>query len=172
MTKPRKSKRSRVRLTPELINEIKIARKRGASYDGIAARYGVSVGSVRNALKRASEHTPAPSASASPAPPSAAPAEDDEPPSAAELRRWLSQQVRALQADADRLRADGDMPSLATTNRLLVGASTLLARVTPDHDPDAGGVLVPRAEMDDLGREVARRLHAFVDILTGEGSHT
>jgi hypothetical protein len=151
------------KLTPAKIAQIRARRDTGESLESLSKAFKLSIGSIHNALKRSTAPNGPPKPSREP-PTASAPAqstgEPAAPPTHDDLRRWLGEQVTSLRADAERYRAEGNQPALATTNRALVAASALLERVTPP-DPNvapAGMMLVPVAEMEAEAEKGEARL--------------
>ena len=163
------------KLTPELVSKIRELRARGLKRDEIAAKIGLSAGSVSNALR--SEPKPAPRRGAAQPPagrvPDAAPPDADAgsseppeslpPPSEEELRVYFADQLREFRSDCERARAAGDDVALARGQRALVQTSTLLARVTKNAPAADGFVMVEIAAMQDAADRCIAKLHDYVD---------
>lgn len=151
------------RLTKTVIGKIRKRRAQGAGYEALAREFGVSQGSVRNALRGArtraasspsSTRREEPEATAEPAGP---------PPSRDDVRAWLGEQVSDLRADAKRLRARGDVPALERCNRALVTASMLLARFTPEPPKEDGFVRVAEGDIAGAAERVRAKLHGYIE---------
>lgn len=120
------------KLTPQLTREIKKLARAGDSTREIAAKVGLSRGSVSNVLAtaRTNGKNGTPSKPAAAPPPEPEPM-DGTPPTLDEQLSWLGQTVRARRLDAQRLRAAGDDLGAARATRDLLSAQALLARHTP-----------------------------------------
>jgi hypothetical protein len=130
----------RHKLNPSTVAKIQRDRRAGATYATLAKRYSLAEGSIRNALTKVQSAKPVPQEEAKHDP--LVSAEPCDPPSQEDVRRWIGEQVAGLRVDAERLRAAGDIAGLATCNRALVAASSLLAKVTPAPVDSEVGVYV------------------------------
>lgn len=156
------------KLTPAVVAKIAARRAKGVPYEAIAREFGVSEGSVRNAIL-AAKNAKAKAGTNGKTPAALAVASGDielGPPTQEELRGWLAEQIRGLRADATRLREEGDVPALEATNRQLVSAMQILGRLTPDppprEDPNEA------KDMRAMAEEVSARLHKLVSQVAGE----
>lgn len=122
------------KLTPTLIGQIKTGHRNGQTYEELSRSFGVSVGSVANALKRPATGAVAAKAQpAAPGPPTETDATPEVPVTQDELRAFLSQQIRGLRTDVE---TSQDSNAKARANRNLLVATQLLSKITPQPLPD------------------------------------
>jgi len=119
-----------------------------------------------DAEERAGAHRsdPAPSQVSQPKP---APVEPREPApglTMADVRSWVSAQLRGLQADVERCTAAGDLAGAASAKRLLTSLAPLAARVAlKDPTEDSEFVRVKATEMDAAGLRAREKLGEMLD---------
>lgn len=139
----------------DTVRRIKARRAQGATYQELAEKFGVSVGSVSNALKVKTKRSAAKARSARNAP--AERAEDMPPPTFDEIRAWLAEQIRALKADLDS--THDDAPRRASLNRQLVTTQILLTKIMPpEPEPEKENV-----DMVAAAERARRLLHELID---------
>jgi hypothetical protein len=164
------------KLTPVVVEQVLLLRKQGVLQEEVARRLGISVGSVNNAERgrvpgRTAEERagaprsdPAPSRVSQPKP---APVEPSETPSdltMADVRSWVSAQLRGLQADVERCTAAGDLAGAASAKRLLTSLAPLAARVAlKDPTEDSEFVRVKATEMDAAALRAREKLGEMLD---------
>jgi hypothetical protein len=138
------------KLTPKMTAEIQAARTSGMTYEALSKRFSVSVGSIAVALKSA------PTEANTAAKPTVTKAHETDPLldvqelSAEDLRKLLTRQMRALEADVTNAT---DPSSRGTLSRTMATMGTLIARLTPAAPPN------PNDDVDMIafGKEVAKR---------------
>lgn len=151
--------RAAKKLTPKRIALIKEQRKLGRTYDDLASEFGVSIGSISNALK-------VPDARSEIAPVATAPAVEDadfadlEGEEAGDvdhedMKRFLVQQVNQTKRDMLAV----EPTARATMGRTLAQLMTLLARVSPPPPPD----LNDNPDMIALGEQTFERFAKLID---------
>jgi hypothetical protein len=164
------------KLTPEVVERVLLLRKQGVTQEEVARRLGISMGSVNNAERGrvpgrtaearagASRGDPAPSQVSQPKP---APVEPREPApdlTMADVRSWVSAQLRGLQDDVERCTAAGDLAGAASAKRLLTSLAPLAARVAlKDPTEDSEYVRVKATEMDAAGLRAREKLGEMLD---------
>lgn len=156
------------KLTSALIAEIVDARREGATYADCAARFGLSAGSVANALRRHEKacvlklQSEAAGGSEEPVEldVGAVRADLDEQPTGELLRL-----IELVDAQGRRARAEGDVASLAGLGRLRVSIAEALRKRNPaEHPPPTG---LTSEEMRRLGADVTRRFEEAIEALCG-----
>lgn len=156
------------KLTPEIVRRIHERKANGATYADIRREFGLSQGSVRNALtmrpeaagvkrgrwaaktdvtEQRQKQSLAQAAPRAEQPDQPDLPDDDEAPTIDEVRRWLGAQVRDLRLQARRQK-NGEPSAYAATSRNLTAASLALARLTPKpvDDPSEHPDMVQAAE--------------------------
>lgn len=164
------------KLTPVVVEHVSLLLKQGATEEEISRRLGISKGSVRNVkIGKLPESTVAAmpgSLRSDPAPPQAsqsksAPSEPREPApdlTMADVRSWVSAQLRGLQDDVERCAAAGDIAGAASAKRLLTSLAPLAARVAlKDPTEDSEFVRVKATEMDAAGLRAREKLGEMLD---------
>ena len=124
-------------LDSKTIAKVAAAKARGLTVKEIAARFGISVGSVVNSGKIRSNKPSLKSTAQSEVVTVSTPVDrpdivDADPPSPEELRRWLGNQVRALKSECDSAKERGDNAAFASLSRLLGSTGQTLARLMPE----------------------------------------
>ena len=157
----------RRKVTETVAARIRARRNAGASYEVLASEFGLSEGSIANALKVAPSK-PAKRGKGSPSPSNVSEHPTAEPtpaePSIESLRAHLVDQVETLRAD---LKIAEDPATRAVINRLLVSAQALLARVMPpERTAPEVGVFVTAEQMRELAERVRKHFHHLVDSST------
>lgn len=153
------------KLTVSVVRRIRKLAASGATVREIAAKVGVSRGSVSNALGDSpSPKRPVPAVQV-PAPPADGdPAVPVEPPTPEEFRAYLSQQLHELHSDAEAARANGDDVALGRAQRLATQTAVMLARMTRDAPLATDQVLVDRSKMQDAADRGFAKLVRYVEI--------
>jgi len=153
------------KLTATKRQAIATDRAAGMGYEELAAKHGVSVGSISNALKAASAKRTKKAPPSAPAPPGEAlPAGEDDG-------------VQELLVTAERLsreaETEGNLSGVATMGRLRVALLEHRRKAAPPPSPEEQGmVLVPAGEMQTLGAQVRARLTEMIGHLTAEDGPT
>lgn len=126
------------KLDSKTIANVEAAKRRGMSTREIAAKYGISVGSVVNAGRSPGKKQPLKSPPAAETVTNPVPHEIVDPPkemTKEELRAFLTVQIRDLREQCEIAKTNGDAPGFNSASRGLASCVQLLARVMPDDDP-------------------------------------
>jgi len=169
------------KLTAVVVEQVLLLRKQGVTQQEVAKRLGISMGSVNNAERgrvpgrTAEERAGAPRtepATPQASQPKPAPVEPREPApdlTMADVRSWVSTQLRGLQEDVERCAAAGDLSGAASAKRLLTSLAPLAARVAlKDPTEDSEFVRVKATEMDAAGLRAREKLGEMLDRALGE----
>ena len=149
------------KLTPSVTRAILADLARSMRYEDIAAKHDVSVGTIANAKRKGQPKRPGKDQRSSQAPSGSAPAPSD----AAGLDRLIATAERLVR-EAE---AEENLSGVATMGRLLATLHAERRKASPPPTPDElGMMLVPISEMDDLGGQVAARLHKMLDLVADE----
>ena len=147
-----------------------IARQLGGRSHTTVATYMASLGSMKRPVGDADGAVTAPESAPGPMEPTdTANAQERqlEPPgdlTMAEVRGWVSSQMRDLQAEAKRCEVQQNPAGAATARRMLTAIAPLAARVAlKDPDEDGEFVRVRVADMDEAGKRGADRLRKMLD---------
>lgn len=150
------------KLTDDKIKAIQRDRSRGASYEALAKRHGVSAGSIRNALSAKPEGTHTPKAKRGAKPPVAPSSEPDEAP-APVTREGLANMLQGLAGELQRdLQGETEAPARAAVARVLATVTSTLARLVPD-EAAPQGTFVTNESMAAAAKLLRDRLHALLD---------
>ena len=155
------------KLTTELAAKIQKRSKAGATYTELQAEFGLSRGSVQNAVSgnlpkgvRAPKAKPPPQTEEDQADELGEVSSDD-------IRTWLGVQVRDLRSECRRLKKEGPPQAYAAASRNLTMTSLAYARLTPKpaEDPALNPDMVQAAE------ECRLALHALLDRVLEDPQH-
>jgi hypothetical protein len=145
--------------TAALTAKIKARRAAGATLEDLKREFGLGLATIHEALKtKASEPS-------NPSPPATEKgAKPEHVPTREELLRYLSEQARALRADAA---AAKDASTRAAANRNLISVQALITKLVPPVAEPAG-VYVSNEEMEQAAKTGEERIFKHIDFMISE----
>lgn len=158
------------KLTNQLVAKIQKRAKAGATYTELQAEFGISRGSVQNAVTGnlpKSVRAPKVQKKVIPSEPDSEADDAIEELSSDDVRVWLGMQVRDLRGECRKLKAEGPPQAYAAASRNLTMTSLAYARLTPKpaEDPALNPDMVQAAE------ECRMALHALLDRVLEDPQH-
>ena len=158
------------KLTPKLVGQIRKRSEAGATYTELCQEFGLSRGTIQNAIAGKLPKSIQPPRKTAPAPRPLPDLDQDdmlEAPLADDVRSWLGLQVRDLREECRRLKRDGPPQAYAAASRNLTMTSLAYARLTPK--PAEDPALHP--DMVQAAEECRLALHALLDRVLEDPDH-